>query len=140
MNINKKCPKCGKIILIDEFELCCPKCGEFFDDICNSHVNNYHNSVEMEMKISELTYNSNRERKLANKEMAIVWIKMVGIAYLIGCLAGLFLSTVPIIIGIISVGFIGLLICGPLIPIYNLIKHKKMLKKEIEKIRKEYNF
>lgn len=43
--MKKNCPKCGK--KIDEFELCCPFCGEFFEkEIKNGEINNYHNVVD----------------------------------------------------------------------------------------------
>lgn len=47
--MKKNCPKCGK--KIDECELCCPYCGEFFEkEIGNGEISNYHNVIDNKTK------------------------------------------------------------------------------------------
>ena len=137
-NIKKVCSKCGKTISVDRFEYCCPLCGEFFEDMDNSQVLQHHADLETNERVEELREEIRRQRKSANRDGLITWLKALGISYVVMMVLSFFSlgssdgGTALAIIMFVGMG--GVALVGPLIPIINSIRYNGKLNDEIAKI------
>lgn len=138
-NVRKVCPKCGKTIISDKLEYCCPHCGEFFENIDNSQIMQHHENLEIGAKIEELKQKLRQEKKSANKNALLDWLKSLGIAYIVFQVLALFTTIsedggkgIMIFCGIM---FGCVILAAPTILIVNHISFNKKLEEGIKKIR-----
>ena len=130
--INIKCPKCGQKIYVDQYELCCPICGDFFSDFKNEIVLKKKEDEDEHYQIEKIIEKNKNDLKEANKNGIKIWLKVLGYSF------ALMLGGVGIILTVASpflivAVFAGLLIVPFFILISNKIKYSKKLKCELEK-------
>lgn len=141
--IKKICSKCGKEILVEENEYCCPFCGEFFEEINNDKILQHQLELELNKEIQKIESKKSSRKKQANFLGWKRWLAAVAIAT--GC--GMFLSLFNIgndekgtlvFMSIVIPLWLAVLLIGPIIPIVNHIRVEKKVKQEIEELKRKY--
>lgn len=126
-NVKKICSKCGKEIVVDKYEYCCPLCGEFFDDINNTKVIQHHEETE---KLESLSNSIKQSGKKTNKTIFKVWFISLAILYPVLIPLAVKYSQkykVPSISITSIIILIVITLVGPIILLINHFVHRKKL-------------